>query len=145
MTVKRIMNPNVVYLTPDDTVSHAARLLHRHKIGMLPICSKDGKLRGVVTDRDIAIRCVVFDNPPDETKLRDIMTRGIITISPDDDITEAANTMAIEQVRRLPVVEDSRIVGILSLADIATRNSYNTEFSSALAEICIPENKFKKF
>ena len=145
MTVRRIMNRNVVYLTPDDTAAHAARLLNRHNIGMLPVCSSDGKLRGIVTDRDIAIRCVAFDNPPEDTKLRDIMTRGIVTISPDDDITEAANAMAAEQIRRLPVVEDNRVVGILSLADIATRASYTTELSSALSEISMPENRFKRF
>ncbi len=145
MTVRRIMNPNVVYLTPDDTAAHAARLLHRHKIGMLPVCSSDGRLRGIVTDRDIAIRCVAFDNPPEETKLRDIMTRGIVIISPDDDITEAASAMAAEQIRRLPVVENNRVIGILSLADIATRASFNAELSSALSEICMPENKLKRF
>lgn len=145
MTVRRIMNSNVVYLTPDDTVSHAAKLLEHHKIGMLPVCSSDGKLRGIVTDRDIAIRCVAFDNPPEDTKLRDIMTRGIVTISPDDDVTEAANTMATERIRRLPVVENNRVVGILSLADIATRASFDAEFSSALSEICMPENKIKRF
>ena len=144
MTVRRIMNTNVVYLTPDDTASRAAKLLERHNIGVLPVCAADGKLRGIVTDRDIALRCVAFDNPADETKLRDIMTRGIITVSPDCKISDAANLMATEQIRRLPVVENNKVVGMLSLADIAQRSCFRSEVSSALTEITTPKHKFKR-
>lgn len=144
MTVRRIMNSNVVYLTPDDTAARAARLLERHNIGMLPICSKDGRLRGVVTDRDIAIRCIALDNPPEETRLREIMTRGVVTASPDDEVADAAKVMAAEQIRRLPVVENNRVIGMLSLADMAQRGSFHTEVSSALAEISTPKHRFKR-
>lgn len=143
MTVRRIMNPNVVYLTPDDTATRAARLLARHNIGVLPVCSEDGRLRGIVTDRDIALRCVAFDNPADETKLRDIMTRGIVTVAPDDEISYAAKLMATEQIRRLPVVENNKVIGMLSLADIAQRESFHSEVSSTLTEITMPKHKLK--
>lgn len=144
MTVRRIMNPNVVYLTPDDTATRAARLLERHNIGMLPICGKDRRLRGVVTDRDITLRCVAMDNPPEETKLREIMTRGIVTIAPDDDVSHAAKLMASEQVRRLPVVENNKVIGMLSLADMAQRGNCHTEVSAALTEISMPARRFKR-
>ncbi len=145
MLVSRIMNSNVVYLSPDDTVSRAARLLARHNIGALPICSKDGRLRGLVTDRDIAIRCVAYDNPPDETKLREIMTRGIVSVAPGDDSSYAAKLMADEQIRRLPVVENGHVVGMLSLADLARSRAFGSEeISSALSEISMPNQRYRR-
>lgn len=144
MTVRQIMNPNVVYLTPDDTAIRAAKLLDRHNIGILPVCSKDGRLRGVVTDRDITLRCVALGNPAEDTTLREIMTRGIITISPDDDLSTATKLMSSEQIRRLPVVENNKVVGMLSLADMAQRGNYRSEVSSALSEISMPSHKFKR-
>lgn len=144
MLISDIMKSNVVYLDPDDTVSRAARLLFRHNIGSLPVCSKDGKLRGFVTDRDIAIRCVAFDNPPEETKLREIMTRGVVTVSPYDDTSKALKLMADEQIRRLPVVHNNRLVGMLSFSDLAIKNSRDTEISKALSEISTPNNKYRR-
>ncbi len=144
MLVSNVMNSNVVHLSPDDTVARAARLLARHNIGSLPICTKEGVLRGVVTDRDIAVRCVAYDNPPEDTKLREIMTRGVITVSPDDDTTQALKIMADEQIRRLPVVDRTRLVGMLSLSDIAIRHSRDAEISSALSEISTPRGKYKR-
>ncbi len=145
MLVSRIMNSNVIFLSPDDSVARAARLLARHNIGSLPVCSKDGKLRGVVTDRDIAIRCVAYDNPPEETKLREIMTRGIVSVAPGDNCSYAAKLMADEQVRRLPVVENGHVVGMLSLADLArARNFCAEETSLALTEISLPNNRYRR-
>lgn len=144
MLVSDVMKPNVVYLDPDDNVARAARLLSRHNIGSLPVCSKDGKLRGFVTDRDIAIRCVAFDNPPEETRLREIMTRGVVTISPHDDTSKALKVMADEQIRRLPVVDKERLVGMLSLSDLAVRCAYDTEISKALSEISTPNTGYRR-
>ncbi len=137
MLVRQLMNTNVVYLYPEDTVSNAARMLMRHDIGALPVCTKDGRLRGMVTDRDIVLRCVASDTPPEETKLREIMTRGIITVSPNDTLHEASKIMADEQIRRLPVVEGDKLIGMLSLADMAKRRSFDAEVSAALSEISV--------
>lgn len=144
MTVRQIMSSNVVYLTPEDSVTRAAKLFERHNFGMLPVCTKDGKLRGVVTDRDITLRCIAFGNTPEETPLRDIMTRGIITVSPDDTAEKAARLMAEEKIRRLPVVEEGKTVGIISLSDLAQNKNFSTEVSSALAEISAPNRKFRQ-
>ena len=76
MKVSELMNSNVVSLRPDDTVAHAATLLARHNIGALPVCAPDGRLRGMVTDRDIVLRCVASESQPEETAAREIMTRG---------------------------------------------------------------------
>lgn len=144
MTVRQLMSPNIVYLTPEDTAARAARIFERHNFGMLPVCTKDGRLRGVVTDRDITLRCVAFGNPPEETPLRDIMTRGIITVSPDEAVEIAAKLMSDEKIRRLPVVENGKTVGILSLSDLAQSKLFSAEVSAALSEISAPKHKFRQ-
>ena len=142
MRVRELMNTNVVTLTPDDSVASAARLLHRHNIGSMPVCGPDGQLRGILTDRDIVLRCVASENPPEETKVREIMTRGVVSVSPDDDVREATRIMSTEQIRRLPVVSNNRVVGMLALADMARTYSFDMEASKALSEISTPKKKF---
>lgn len=135
MRVSELMNGNVVSITPDETAALAARLLSRHNIGSLPVCSLDGRLRGIVTDRDIVLRCVAAESDPEQTKVREIMSRGIVTVSPEEDVREATRLMAEKQVRRLPVVEEGRIVGMLSLGDMAKNTRFDMEASKALSEI----------
>ncbi len=144
MTVRQIMSSNVIYLTPEENSIRAAKLFERHNLGMLPVCTKEGKLRGVVTDRDLTLRCIAFGNAPEETPLRDIMTRGIITVSPDDTVGMAAKLMTEEKIRRLPVVENEKIVGILSLSDLAQSKLFSAEVSAALSEISAPKRKFRQ-
>ena len=135
MQVSEMMNKNVVTISPDETAALAARLLSRNNVGSLPVCGSDGKLRGMVTDRDIVLRCVAAENDPEVTKVREIMSRGIVTVAPEDDVKEAARLMAHEQIRRLPVVREGRVVGMVTLADIARSNRYDMEASKALSEI----------
>lgn len=94
----------------------AARLLSQHNIGALPVCSRTGRLRGMVTDRDIVVRCVAAGDDPEHTRVAEIMTRRILAAEPEKSIGEAAKLMAREQVRRLPVQEHGRLVGMVSLA-----------------------------
>ena len=119
MLVNQIMNKSVVSVSPDESTSFAARLLNRHNIGSVPVCSQDGKLHGILTDRDITLRCVAAENDPKSTRVRDIMSTNVACVSPSDDIVSASNLMAQRQVRRLPVVDSGRVVGIVSLGDIA--------------------------
>ena len=135
MIVQDLMSKNVISISPDENAALAARLLARHNIGALPVCSTDGKLRGIVTDRDIVLRCVAAENSAEETKVREIMTRGPTTVSPDSDLNEATRLMSQTQVRRLPVVENGSLVGMLSLADIARNGRFDMEASRALSEI----------
>ena len=136
MRVSDLMNANVISITPDEPAALAARLLSRHNIGALPVCSLDGKLRGMVTDRDIVLRCVANECDPQSTRIREIMTRGVVSVTPDDDIREAAHKMAHEQVRRLPVVSDTgAVVGMLSLGDMARSRAADMEAANALSEI----------
>ena len=106
MQIREIMNPNVVSITPDESAALAARLLSRHNIGALPVCTENGLLRGILTDRDIVLRCVAAEEDPGLTPVRAIMSRNCAVVSPDDDVRLAGQIMAAGQVRRLPVVED---------------------------------------
>lgn len=135
MLVSELMNDSVVSISPDEPASLAARLLFRHNIGSIPVCTQDGKLRGIVTDRDIVLRCVAAENDPETTPVREIMSRSVITVSPDDDVRQATQQMASGQIRRLPVTKDGRIVGMLSLGDMAKTHSFDMEASKALSEI----------
>lgn len=108
MQVRDLMNPSVVSITPSESASLAARLLSRHNVGSLPVCGEDGGLRGIVTDRDIILRCVAAEEDPLKTQVKDIMTRNCAVVSPDDDAREATRLMAAKQVRRLPCWRGAR-------------------------------------
>lgn len=135
MLVKDLMHTSVVTVDPGSTASLAARLLSRHNVGALPVCGSDRRLRGVVTDRDIVLRCIAAEDDPAQTPVRDIMTRYPATLSPGDDCREATRLMADKQVRRLPVVDNGRLVGILSLSDLARSHRFDMEAAQALCEI----------
>ena len=135
MQVRDYMSPSVVSITPEESAALAARLLARHNVGALPVCGPEGNLRGMVTDRDIVLRCVAAEEDPARTRVKDIMTRGCAAVAPDADPREAAQLMAEKQVRRLPVVEDGRVVGVVSLGDLARSQRYDMEASKALSKI----------
>ncbi len=135
MKVCDIMTGKVISMSQKEPVSAAARLMKRHNLGALPVCDDKGCLRGMVTDRDIVTRCVAMDLDPADTMLREIMTRGISTCSSQDDVGAAAEAMRRGQVRRLPVTEKGRLVGIVSLADIARWESFSMEAAQALGDI----------
>ena len=113
----------------------ASRLLSRHNVGVLPVCSADKKLRGMVTDRDIVLRCVAAEEDPAQTQVKDIMTRHPASVSPSSDCRAAAQMMARHQVRRLPVVEEDKLVGIVSLCDLVHNSRLEMEAAHALSEI----------
>ncbi len=135
MQVKDLMCQSVASVDPQDTAQNAAQLLAQHNVGSLPVCGEDGGLRGMVTDRDIVLRCVAVAENPADTPVHKIMTRNCATIAPTADTREAARIMAAQQVRRLPVVEDNKVVGIVSLGDLSQSHSCDMEAGAALAEI----------
>lgn len=135
MDVKEVMSRKIVTISPDENTALAARLLSRYNIGSLPVCTKEGKLRGMVTDRDIVLRCIAAGEEPEATKVSNIMTRKVITVGAEEPVEKAAELMAREQIRRLPVEEKGKIVGMLSLGDIAKLRSFHTEAARALWEI----------
>ena len=135
MQVREIMNSNVVSIAPEESASLAARLLNRYNVGALPVCGAEQTLRGILTDRDIIMRCIAADGDPEHTPVKEIMTRNVATILPEDDVRNAARLMASKQVRRLPVVENGKLVGMLSLGDMAKSRIFDMEASKALSEI----------
>lgn len=135
MFVRDLMNASVVSITPEESAALAARLLSRHDLGSLPVCGQDGKLVGIVTDRDIITRCVAAGEDPSRVPVQDIMSRAPVTIAPGDDIHAAARQMAARQVRRLPVVEADKVVGMVSLGDLARNHRCDTEAAEALSDI----------
>jgi CBS domain-containing protein len=129
------MNRSAIAAAPDDSAALAARLLYRYNVGALPVCLDDGRLQGIITDRDIVLRCVAAEIDPEKTPVRDIMTRSLVTASPHDDVRRAAQLMASAQVRRLPVAEGGRLVGMLSLGDLALARSCDAVAAHALTDI----------
>ena len=134
MKLREIMTPNPVHVEPDTTVDVAARLLTQYNIGMLPVCTPDGALHGLVTDRDIVTRCLAAGRSPAHTGVRDVMTRRIVSAPPHMETSAAAHLMGREQIRRLPILEDGRLQGIVSLGDLAEWEESSLDASDALTE-----------
>lgn len=135
MEVKDIMTNSIISVGQNEPVMAAARLLKRYNIGALPVHDDRGTLRGVVTDRDIVLRCVALENDPAETRVREIMSRNLCTVSPGDSVADAAEKMSQSQIRRMPVVEAGKLVGILSLGDLARQESARADAACALSDI----------
>ena len=135
MQVKDIMSCSVISIAPEESAAVAARLLSRHNIGALPVCSPDGRLLGMITDRDIVLRCVAAQKDPARTRVSTLMTRRVVRVQAEDSAESAAACMAHEQVRRLPVTQDNRLVGFLSLSDFANA-ACPVEVGAAFHEIC---------
>lgn len=135
MQVRDIMNQNLISIAPDESVALAARLIARHNIGALPVCTHGGALRGVVTDRDIVLRCIAAEEDPAQTPVSRIMSRSVQSVGPWDELRAATHRMAEWQVRRLPVLEGGKLVGMLSLGDLAQCTHCDMEASKALVEI----------
>ena len=135
MKVKDIMSDRLVTVAPEENLSVAARLLSRYNIGALPVCTKEGKLRGMITDRDIVLRCVAAEDDANSVKVSEIMTRRVISIGADEPIKAATDLMASKQIRRLPVENNGKLVGMVSIGDLAKLPDFSTEAASALSDI----------
>ncbi|TQR21474.1 CBS domain-containing protein [Psychrobacillus vulpis] len=136
MNVKDVMSKEVVTCSPQDYVSEVAEQMRSLDIGCLPVLS-DKKLVGMITDRDIVTRSVAKDT---NSKVEDVMTKSIISVSPNDSTAEASAIMARNQVRRLPVVENNELVGFVALADLAFPFPHVQEISNALESISEPRS-----
>jgi CBS domain-containing protein len=122
MEVHEIMTQAVKTVDVNASVAEAADLMGTYNIGALPVCD-DNRLVGMITDRDILLRCVRVGKPPTAMKAVEVMTRDPVLVAPDEPIEEAARKMGANGFRRLPVVENGNLVGILSADDIARRST----------------------
>lgn len=135
MKVSDIMTKNVIKVGAEESVEVAARALAHYNIGALPVCGSDGKLCGMVTDRDLVIRCVAANKSAASTNVRQVMTGQVMSVRPDTDAAVAAHLMGRQQIRRLPVVEDGKLCGMISLGDIACREESVMDAADALTDI----------
>lgn len=135
MKLRDIMTNQVVKIHPEETVSVAARILERNNIGALPVCRQDGRLCGMLTDRDIVTRCLAAGKSPESTRVREVMTGKLYVGRPDMEVSVAAGLMGREQVRRLPVMENGNLCGMVSLGDIARKEESSMDAGDALMEI----------
>jgi CBS domain-containing protein len=115
-----IMTPTSTWVDADATVLDAAQMMRNDQFGALPVCNRDGRLEGMVTDRDIVVKVLADGRDPSKTRVRDIADQPeVVTIGADDSVEEAVQTMKRYAVRRLPVIDGHRLVGMVSQADIA--------------------------
>lgn len=135
MKLREIMTSPVIRIHPDEMVSVAARTFAHYNIGVLPVCAGDGRMCGMVTDRDLVTRCLAAGKSPANTKVRDVMSSRLVQADPDMDASSAAQLMATEQIRRLPIVENGKLCGMVSIGDLAGNRESAISATNALGEI----------
>jgi CBS domain-containing protein len=118
MTVGDMMTKDLITCSPDETLAQAAQKMASGDIGCCPVV-ENGQLVGVITDRDITVRAVARGLDPNSQHVREMMSTNLVTVTPDTSVEDACRLMMDYQVRRLPVVEGNRLVGMVSLADLA--------------------------
>lgn len=132
MNIRDVMTSNPRTVSPEDSIQNAARIMRDEDTGVVPVV-ENGRAVGVVTDRDIVVRAVAdgqLDRP-----VREIVSGDVITARPDMSTKEAAQLMSEHQVRRLPVVENERLVGIVSIGDLAVKEGSDKRVGDALQDI----------
>ncbi|MDD3654402.1 MAG: CBS domain-containing protein [Desulfotomaculaceae bacterium] len=134
MKVRDIMTENVEYVSSDTNLNAVAKLMADKNIGSVPVCLGKSVL-GIITDRDIVIRAVAKGKNPTTVKADEVMSKDVISVSQDTDAHEAADKMAQYQIKRLPVIENGNLVGILSLGDLAIESIHIDEAGDALSSI----------
>ena len=135
MKVRDLMQSPVVCVSPGQNVESAAKVLEHYNIGAMPVCNHQGMLCGMLTDRDLVVRCLAMGKLPSATCVREIMTRQVISVDPDMDAAVAAHLMGRQQVRRLPVVDNGALCGMVSLGDLAQNSESSFDATDALGQI----------
>ena len=136
-TVSDVMTRNVRSLSPSSTIAEAAQAMDELDVGVIPVCEGD-TLLGVVTDRDIVVRAVAKGLDGD-TPLTDVMSTNIRTARESDDLDTVLADMAASQIRRLPVLDgEKRLIGIISIGDIAVKGQDEEDVGQSLGEISAP-------
>jgi CBS domain-containing protein len=132
--IREVMTSNPSTIETDGFVVEAAKIMKAEDAGVVPV-TENGRLIGMVTDRDIAIRVVAEGKDPQSTSVREVASTDLVTIDPEQDLDEALRLMAQHKVRRLPVVEeDGRLVGVVAQADVA-REGDDTKTGQVVQEI----------
>ena len=130
-TIREVMTPNPATLKTSDTALDAARAMRDGDFGSVVVVGDNGEVRGILTDRDIVVRAIAEGKGPESTPVGEVFTTEPLTLSPDDSIDDAVGALREAHVRRLPAVEGSKVVGIVSIGDLAQARDER----SALADI----------
>ena len=139
MEVKDIMSKDIVIADLNDTIMEVAKLMAHHNIGCIPVTEDGSKVLGVITDRDIILSLAKYELDPSNTSASSIMSNKVFSVKPDADLKDALDLMKKQRVRRLPVIENDMLLGIISIGDVAVHaNDYKEEISEALTEISSP-------
>jgi CBS domain-containing protein len=133
--VRHAMSSDLKIARPDMTAADAAGLMRSHDVGVVPVVDADGTLVGLVTDRDLVVRVIADRDDATAVHLGDIATRSVVSTTPDMNIADARDLMSQHKIRRLPVLKDERIVGILSLGDVALADASKRAVGSTLEEV----------
>ena len=137
MKIEECMSTDVVWAPDNSNINGIAKLMNDNDIGSVPICDSGKNVVGIITDRDIVIRCIADDKETKTTKAADIMSENLIFVTPKTDVQDAAEIMADYQVRRLPVIDDSKLVGVISIGDLALEDDVEDEdIADTLSSIC---------
>lgn len=139
MQVKEIMSQDIISLNSEDSIERAAQVMKQFDVGSIPVCNQD-KLVGIVTDRDIALKSVATGQNSNKQKISEVMTSNPVTGTPDMDVHEAARLMSEQQIRRLPILQNNNLVGMVSLGDISLEPSFQDNAEEALKNISKPAN-----
>lgn len=139
MKVKDIMSKDVACVCSSDSIETAARIMKEHDVGSLPVCDHN-KLIGIVTDRDITLRCVAAGNDCCTQKVCDVMTSDLSVGSPEMNVKDVARIMSDKKIRRLPIVEENSLVGIVALGDISLEPALADKAEDALSNISKQDN-----
>lgn len=133
MKIRDVMTPNPRTVSPNDTVQAAAQVMQAEDTGAVPVV-EDGQVLAVVTDRDIVVR-VVAEGGSLSTPVGDIASKSVVCVSPEMSTREASELMSEHQIRRLPVVENNRLVGIVSIGDLAVKDGKDSRWGDTLQSI----------
>ncbi|MGI6587361.1 MAG: CBS domain-containing protein [Peptococcia bacterium] len=140
MKLKEIMTEDVIAVSPDTSIFDVAQIMKDKNIGSVPVCKENMDVEGIVTDRDIVLRVVCAEKDPKMIKCEDIMTDRLVVGKTDMEVESALELMGDMKVRRLPVVENGKLVGFVSLGDMAVNNHFNRGSEEALSEISTPSS-----
>lgn len=137
MKVKECMRSDVCFCTPDMKIADVAKIMSEKHVGCIPVCNTDNCVVGILTDRDIILRSVACDKDAKYTSVSDIMTCNTTCCDCNDDISNITKTMGTMGIRRIPVTENGKLVGILSLGDFAKHNNISSEcVGNTFEDIC---------
>lgn len=137
MKVKECMCGNVCYCTPNTKISEVAKLMNKNGIGCIPVCDDKKCVVGILTDRDIILRSVACDKDTCGTNVSDIMTCNTVCCDCNEDVNAAVESMGKTGIRRIPVTENGKLVGILTMGDLAKHQNISCEcVGTTLENIC---------